>query len=354
MSQDQDDWEEKERKMAKSNVILKASPTEGRLFYTLGAEAGKSESMTPAGGENIFKSKWIWKATDETDEETQDGGIARYMSKQLEEHKDKPFFFAVGFRKPHTPWIAPKKYFDLYPPEKIILPHERGEPADDRKDIPEAAFNDFQDYQTISDQERKQAIAGYYACISSMDAALGVLLDTADRLKLWDNTVIVFMSDHGYHLGEHGGTARKETLFNECTHIPFLMSIPGGTKGAVCSAPIELVDLYPTFAEVCGLPRPEGVQGVSFAQLLKNPEAPWTRLPYSVVDRSKKGFGRSIVTPQYRYTEWDNAEKAEFYDLQKDPHEYNNLAKDPSVSKDLEEAKKLLHEAQQRPKSLAK
>jgi uncharacterized sulfatase len=276
--------------------------------------------------------KLSWTATKNEDKDEQDGRTARRIVELLEQNKDKPFFLAAGFHKPHLPWVAPKKYFDLYPPEKITLPQE---PADVRKNVPAVAFTRTAGDDDLTELDRKKAIAAYYACVSFMDAQVGVLLDAMDRLKLWDNTVVVFLSDHGFHLGEHGGLWRKMTLFEEATHVPMIFAVPG-VKPGVSPRLVELLDLYPTLTDLCGLSMPKGLEGMSLRPLLDDPTRKWDRVvTYTVVGRGKgqagKGsmLGRTVRSDRYRYTEWGSPKDAELYDHEKDPHELTNLAGKP-------------------------
>lgn len=264
---------------------------------------------------------------------------ANVASMLIREHKDKPFFIATGFFRPHTPYIAPKKYFDMYPLEKIQLPYV---PDDDWKDKPEAARNTcLFNYGLPTDSLRKVKQA-YYAAISFMDAQVGKLLDVLEEEGLADNTVIVFQSDHGYHMGDHN-LWQKQTLFEHVAQTPLIISVPGITKGMRATKKIvEFVDIYPTIADVCNLAnRPHDLDGKSLLPLLKDSNADWYKVAYTTTRRPLYGNGwtednrqsivgrvegRSIRTDRYRYTEWDEGAKGgELYDYQEDPHEFRNL-----------------------------
>ena len=287
-------------------------------------------------------AKLSWKMTDRKDEEEPDGNTARRIAELIEKNKDRPFFIASGFHKPHLPWIAPKKYFDFYPPNKIELPKE---PADVRKNVPPLAFTRTAGDEKMTDDDKKQAIAAYYACVSFTDANVGVLMDTMDRLKLWDTTVVVFVSDHGWHLADHGGLWRKMTLFEQATRVPMIVVAPG-VKPGVCPRLTELLDLYPTLTDLAGLPVPEGLQGTSFKPLLEQPEREWSKVvAYTVVGRNKKGdavLGRSVRDERWRYTQWNDENECELYDHVADPSEYVNLAKEPKHAETLATMRKLL------------
>lgn len=282
-------------------------------------------------------------ASPEPDEKHTDGMVALETIKLLEQNQDKPFFIAAGFYKPHCPFIAPKKYFDLYPPDKIE-PY-RMVPGEMEIAPPWAYFTNPANWN-LTEQQQKEVLSAYYATISFMDANVGRLLDALDRLKLTDNTVIVFWSDHGYALGEHGQWM-KQTNFEAATRIPLIFAGPGvKAKGKASNRTVEMLDFYPTLADLCSLSQvPSNLHGKSVKPLLENPSAPWDRPAISQMRRpatarlkpasgAKFVDGYSIRTERYRYTEWaDGAEGAELYDYQKDPKELKNLARDPSHDK---------------------
>ncbi len=310
-------------------------------------DVSENPGRKPAGGEDQVQQpqegglKLTWKATDNKDEDEPDGRTARRIAELIAKNKDKPFFIAAGFHKPHLPFVAPKKYFEMYPAEKIELPKE---PADVRKDVPPIAFTATAGDEKMTDADKRQAIAAYFACVSFMDAQVGVLLDTMDRLKLWDNTVVVLWGDHGWQLGEHGGLWRKMTLFEESARVPLLVAAPGKKAGVASPRLVELIDLYPTLSELCGLKPAEGQEGTSFVPLLSEPERAWKKAAFTTVARGKNTMGRSIRTERYRYTEWGDEKAAELYDHDKDPQELHNLVKDPAHAETLGEMRRLLKE----------
>ena len=279
-----------------------------------------------------------WLAADGTDEEQTDGMIATEAINLLEEHKDEPFFIAAGFFRPHTPYVAPRKYFDLYPLAEMRLPYA---PEDDRADIPTAAFahnNPVPNY-SLEEQTCLKALRAYYACVSFVDAQVGRILKSLDELGLAKNTIIVFWSDHGYHLGEHQGIWQKRTLFEEGARAPLIICDPRARGNGQSSARIvEFVDLYPTLVELAGLPQPTTQQlaGRSLVPLLEDPLANWdgeaiTQILRPADSRLKKmTMGCSIRTARWRYTEWAEGKAGkELYDHASDPNEFHNLAKDP-------------------------
>jgi uncharacterized sulfatase len=290
--------------------------------------------------------KLSWTMTNKEDKDEPDGAAARRIVEIMEKNKDKPFFIAAGFHKPHLPWIAPKKYFEMYPPEKIELPKEG---PDVRKGVPPIAYTHTKGDDDLTDADKKQAIAAYYACTTFTDAQVGVILDAVERLKLWDNTVVVFISDHGWHLGDHGNLWRKMTLFENAARVPMIIAMPG-KKPAVSPRLVELLDLYPTLVDLCGLPSVKELEGTSLKPLLDEPKKEWKRVAaYTIVARNGgmgKGslLGRTVRSEQFRYTEWGNEKDVELYDHTKDPHEYNNVAKDPKYADALAEMRKHLKE----------
>jgi iduronate 2-sulfatase len=293
-------------------------------------------NKTPKRG---LGSSLSWHIAEGTDEEQTDGMVADEAIKILEQKKDEPFFLAVGFYRPHTPYIAPKKYFDLYPPSSIQLPKEL---ENDHDDIPDAALFTKPAHWGLSETDRRDALRAYYATISFMDAQVGKLLDAIDRLKLDDNTIIVLWSDHGYNVGQHGQWM-KQSLFENSARVPFLVAVPGGTKGKASGRTVELLDIYPTLAQLCGLSAPDNLQGKSLVPLLKNPKATWDKPAYSQVRRNKF-LGRSVRTERWRYTEWDEGrEGVELYDHAKDPDEFTNLANQDEYKTKVKELASLLH-----------
>jgi uncharacterized sulfatase len=286
-----------------------------------------------------------WDVLSSSDAETADGVVARQASAMLTElaADGKPFFVAVGFRRPHQPYAAPQAYFDRYPPDAIP---PLNEPADHLQRIPTAAFTYPAGTPNLPDDERRQVLAAYYACISFVDAQIGLVMQALDANNLWRNTVVVFYSDHGYHLGEHGGMWHKMSLFEASARVPLIVVAPGAmARGGSCGQPVELVDVYPTLVELCGLPPVEGLAGRSLRPLLDDPNARWKDAAYTQVLRGDV-VGRSVRTARWRYTEWDEGRKGkELYDYDADPHEHRNLADDPGSADVQSEMRKRLRDA---------
>jgi iduronate 2-sulfatase len=277
------------------------------------------------------KSGIVLKADDD---KTWDGFVARKAAEYLDQatKSGKPFFIAAGFRRPHGPYIAPEKYFQLYEPDtlKPLLG-----PPEHLKGIPELALTYRLGNAKFPWNKPGDTIAAYFAAISFMDAQVGVLLDALDRLRLWENTIVVFHSDHGYHLGEHGGLWHKMCLFEETARVPVIVAHPTKTKNSASTGIVELVDLYPTLVELCGLPQPADLEGASFSRLLEQPNLAWKKAAFTVVSRGdnidatkkldRAKMGRTVVTDRWRYTQWHDG-SSELYDHANDPHEWSNLA----------------------------
>jgi len=307
---------------------------ENNLIYSLNA-AGK--------GSGRYGGTLSWFASEGKDEEMTDGKIAAEVIGQLAANKDKAFFLACGFFRPHTPYVSPKKYFDMYPTEKIVLPVV---PKDHKASAPDAAFGSAKPEQAkLTDDLRRQAIQAYYASVSFMDAQVGLVLEALEKNKLTENTVVVFISDHGYHLGEHG-LWQKMSLFENSARVPMLIYDPRSKgNGKACARTVELVDLHATLAEVCGLPAPK-TDGKSLKPLLDDPTAAWDKPAITQVSRgtptmtgetTPKGqpwfLGYTVRTEKYRYTEWDGGNKGvQLYDMTTDPGEEKNLAADPKFT----------------------
>jgi len=296
-------------------------------------------NYTPNRG--LGSSMSFYSDKEGTDYEHTDGKVATEAIKLLEKHKDAPFFIAAGFYKPHCPWITPGKYFDLYDPAQMSLPEISGET---QKKYPELALASTRPwpYFGITPSQAKECILAYYAAISFVDAQIGRLLDALDSLGLADNTIIVFWSDHGYHLGEHG-LWFKQSCFEESANCPLIISVPrSGSSGKICRRIVELVDIYPTLADLTGIEPPAGLNGFSLTPLLKNPAAKWKHPAYTQVQRGNTP-GHSVRTEGWRYTEWGFGQMGtELYNEKTDPQELNNLAGDSRYADIVKEMKGLL------------
>jgi uncharacterized sulfatase len=309
-------------------------------------------TLTPnLKGSARFGASLSWHASEGPDAEQTDGKIAHEVIKLLEANKDKSFFIGCGFFRPHTPYVAPKKYFEMYSPEKLELPKV---PPGHRAAGPAPAFASSKPEQDkTTDDLRRKALQAYYASTTFMDAQVGRVLDALEKNKLADKTIVVFISDHGYHLGEHG-LWQKMSLFENSCRVPLVIYDPRSKgNGKPCPRTVELVDLHATLAELCGLSVPAGkdtkvpaVEGKSLKLLLDDPSAKWDKPALTQVTRGgeKDPFlGYSVRTERYRYTEWDGGKKGvQLFDYEKDPGELKNLADDPMYADVVKQMKALL------------
>lgn len=266
-------------------------------------------------------------AAEGEDTEQTDGLVVDETIHLLKRHRDEPFFIAAGLYRPHCPYVAPKQYFDPYPMDAIHMPEML---ADDLEDIPEAALMSVRPrpWFGVTELQAREAKRAYYATISFVDAQVGRLLDALDELGLSERTIVVFWSDHGYLVGEHG-LWKKQSLFEESARTPLIVASPWQkTKGAASGRTVEALDIYPTLAELAGLTPPENLAGRSLAPLLDDPQAPWDKPAFTQVWRGRFP-GYSVRTERWRYTEWDDGRQGvELYDHDNDPHEFRNLAND--------------------------
>jgi len=312
-----------------------------------GRDVADEHLITNAEPHRKISAALSWLAADGTDEEQTDGMIATEAIKIMEVNKERPFFLGVGFFRPHTPYVAPKKYFDLYPIEKIKIPYA---PENDRDDIPPAAFahNCPIPNYNLPIETCLKAKQAYYASVSFVDAQIGRLFKALDQLGLSENTIVVVWSDHGYHLGEHQGIWQKRCLFEESARAPLIVYAPQAKdNGKPCKRAVEFVDIYPTIAELCGLKPPSDLEGQSLKPLLDDPDRSWNEAAVTQVLRpgedNKMIMGRSIRTERWRYTEWNGGEKgAELYDHSTDPNEFTNLIESEQANSVIPGLKKLL------------
>ncbi len=285
------------------------------------------------------KMPWCyWQAAEGTDDDQEDGQIAKKAVEIIKTTREKPFFLAIGFKKPHDPFVAPKKYFDLYPLEEcdpIELPEGYQSPYE--HSLPRMS----KEFDKFDDQDKREFLRSYYACTTFMDAQVGRLLDALKETGQMDNTLIVFFGDHGYHLGENKWW-NKVTVYEQGTRAPFIIAGNAvGKKGLQSEAMFEFIDIYPTMAELMNLKNtPDYLEGKSFASVVEDPELPFRDQVYAV---SKRGdmLGRMVKNKAWRYIEWDHGKQgAELYDQRKDPLEYINLAGNTAYSDVLVAMKK--------------
>lgn len=294
----------------------------------------------PKQGRNLMS---IVRA-DGNDADYSDGKTADKVSELIRKHKDKPFFLAVGFIRPHVPFVAPKAYFEPYPYQQMVLPPKV---KDDWDDIPAMGIN----YVTsvngkMSEEQEKKAIAAYYATVSYMDTQLGKILLTLKQEGLEDNTIIIFTSDHGFHLGEHNFWM-KVSLHEESARVPLIIKVPG-KKPAICHSLVELLDLYPTAAALAGIETSPDLQGKSLVKTLDDPEHEVRDMAFSV---SLGGKALLVRTKKWSYIQYDEDAGGgmELYDMEFDTKQYNNLAHLPQYK---EVVKQMQHQLKQKLKEV--
>ena len=277
--------------------------------------------------------------------------IASRAIEYLERYKDKPFFVAVGFNKPHSPPTAPKKFFDLYDVNKIPLPpdfntHPQAPAGFPDISIPHRNADLFIGRDSPPDDAREM-IRAYYASVSFVDAQVGRVIETLDRLNLRDNTIIVFWGDHGYHLGEKGKWSKAYSLWDVGLRVPLIIAMPGGKPG-VSERTVQLLDLYTTLAELAGLPAPPKIEGRSLAALLSKPDANWNTPAFAVVMFQGK-LGHSVTTERWHYVEWDEGRAGSMLlDHRTDPLELKNLINESGYTDRIKEMKELLKRLSQK------
>ncbi len=321
-----------------ANVVayaLPASKAKAGLTREEALFSNKSAKDLPRGA--------AWESADVPDNTYPDGALADHAIERLRAAKDKPdepFFLAVGFVKPHLPFVAPKKYWDLYDRSAFQLAEVRTPPEGAPSYAPQFGgelrqYSDIPDVGPLSDDLQRTLIHGYHAAVSYMDAQLGRVMAELDRLGLAQNTLIVLWGDHGWHLGDHSMWC-KHTNYEQAARIPLLIAAPGMKAGVKSGSLVETVDIYPTLCELTGLPAPAGLDGRSFVPTLRDPAASTKDHTIHVYPRGAPGkgpvMGRAIRTERYRLVEWKKigapASEAdlELYDYEADPLERKNLA----------------------------
>ena len=290
------------------------------------------EGKRPVVGGNTF----VVVEADGDDLVHSDGMAAKKACELIEKHKDKPFFLGVGFVRPHVPFVAPRKYYEPFLPySKMVLPPKiKG----DWDDIPKPGINYCTSVNMKMDiRKQKKAVGGYYASVAYLDAQVGKVLDAVDKAGIADNTIVIFTSDHGFHLGEHDFWA-KVSLLDESSQVPLIISVPG-KKPAVCNSLVELLDLYPTLSTLCNLPAQSRLQGKDISKMLDDPTHSVRDAAFCVAPM-RKGF--LLREDKWSYIQY--GEKAqngiELYDICKDPKQYTNLAVKADYKPMVEEFKK--------------
>ena len=316
-------------------------------FYFFGpTELGKQGEKRNFTGDVM--SWCYWQAAEGSDEDQADGQTALKAVEIIKRKSEKPLFLAVGLTKPHDPYIAPKKYFDQYPLEKMELPAVPSEWAPayeyafplETPVFPQgkSIFNSF------SEQDKREFLRAYYACITFMDAQLGKILNALEATGQLENTHIIFFSDHGYHLGDHDWW-NKFTLYELSTSSPFIVAGPSvKQKGSKTEAMIEFIDVFPTLAALLNLKMvPDYLEGRNFERLLKHPNEPFRTHVRAVTTRKGGIMGKSVRNMDWLYIEWEEGRMGrELYDLENDPLEYTNLAEQPRYTSLVRELKELI------------
>jgi arylsulfatase A-like enzyme len=331
-----------------------------KIFHGPQQAARRSWSETPTGHDNhmdtfdpaskkFFKGKRgpFFEAPDVPDEKYVDGQTCVKSLKDLRRlaKMDKPFFLGVGFIRPHLPFYAPRKYWDMYKQKDIAIAENRFKP----KKAP-ASLRGSREVHSYHDRDIKYnslefhriARHGYYACVSYVDALVGKLLATLDELKLRDNTIVVIWGDHGWHLGEHNFWAKTNLLHN-ATQAPLIISAPGFQGNIRTDRIVELVDIYPTLCELAGMKPPEHLDGTSMAPLMKNPKRKWKKAAFT-----RHGNGFTVTTRDYTYTEYGKGAQRMLYDRKKDPSENKNVAEAQEYKETVDQLSKLLSEGQKK------
>ena len=324
---------------------LDDSPSWNTVINPKGRDVTDEPQITNPTPQRPISAALSWLAADGTDDEQTDGMIARDAIKAIKTPRSKPFFLAVGFFRPHTPFVAPKAYFRLFPKDQMQLPFATD---NDRDDIPMAALahNNQQPHYGLDNAICRTALQAYAASVAFVDAQIGRILAALDDANLADETIVVLWSDHGYHLGEHGGIWQKRTLYEPSARSTLIIRKPQATgNGLSCQRVVEFIDIYPTVAQLCGLPCPTSLDGHSLQPLLDNPSAPWQEIAVTQILRPGNGqpiMGRSVRTGRWRYTQWnEGAAGSELFDELNDPNEFHNLSLTPNYTGEIEKLKKL-------------
>ncbi|MEE8452364.1 MAG: sulfatase [Thermoguttaceae bacterium] len=269
-----------------------------------------------------------WGPVKVGDEAMGDTHVTDFGIEFLGQEHDRPFFLAVGLFRPHLPWYVPEKYFETYPLEKIVLPKVK---QDDLDDVPPAGVRmarpEGDHAKVLAHGQWEKAVQGYLASITYADGQLGRLMDALDASPYAKNTIVVLWTDHGWHLGEKHHW-RKFTLWEEAGRVPMVFIVPGlTTAGSQCERTVSLLDLYPTLADLCGLPVGEHLEGKSLRPLLSDPTAAWDRPVITTHGRNN----HSVRSQRWRYIRYADGSE-ELYDHQADPMEWTNLAADPKAA----------------------
>ena len=331
----------------------------GKIYHNIEDAAGRSWSEAPWLSRDNMRSHdpettrrrsktkkrgRIYELPEVADGAYPDGETAQKTIKDLQRLKQegKPFFLACGFIKPHMPFYAPKRYWDLYPRDSIQLADNRQRPANAPKDL--KGSSEFRSYHLAgldpeSDEFHRIMRHGYLACTSYSDKLTGDVLAELERLGLADNTIVVLWGDHGWHLGEHDFWGKHNTM-HLATRVPLIVKVPGKKPGATSSL-VETADIFPSLCALAGIGVPATVQGRDFTTLLDDPRKPFHKAAYS-----RFLSADAVITDRFSYTSYEGGKSEMLYDLEKDPHENRNVAGDPKHAETVAMMKKLLKERQ--------
>ncbi|MCX6132179.1 MAG: sulfatase [Ignavibacteriales bacterium] len=300
------------------------------------AKKGTGRNMTNGSVE------WCrWLAAEGHDSDHSDGKNTLKAVELLGRKRDQNFFIAVGFHKPHDPFIAPKQYFDMYPLDEIVPPTVPGNIEEDSGVRIGSGWK--RNFDEFSESDKKEFLRAYYACTTFVDAQIGHVLDAMDGLNLWKDTVVIVMADHGYNLGEHNWW-NKNVLYDHSCRVPLMVYAPGETaEGKTCHSIVESLDVFPTITDICGLTSAKNLEGVSFRPLICDPAQEGKTGAYTQVQRGRIQ-GHSVRTKRWRYTEWDEGRAGkELYDHNNDPDEYYNLVNKAGLEGVIRQHQELLH-----------
>ena len=325
--------------------------TTGKIYHGSKVDKPSFEIVGPLPGQrlkiderlvtigNTRSGLWDYGAQKYEEEKFGDFVDASWGIEQLQKDHDKPLFLAVGLYRPHVPWYAPQRFFDQHPLEKVMLPKVLD---NDRDDLPSAAL-ELTDNPTppahdwfVSQNQWKPAVQAFLASSSFTDDQVGRLLKALDQSQHADNTIVVLYSDHGFHLGEKQRWA-KQSLWERSTRVPFIIYQPGQKTGQRCAQPVELMSIYPTLLELCGLPSKSDLEGVSLSPLLDNPDSEWDHPAITTYQQNN----HAVRSRDFRYIRYADGSE-ELYDHRNDPKEWKNLAVDPKYREIMDEHAKWL------------